>query len=137
MSDLVVVVESRAAGGSLLTVDEAIRRDVDVMAVPGSVRNGAAAGTNQLLADGCAPVRDVADVTTALGLTEATTGARAADAVDRSPPNDVLAAIDDGPTSIDDIVARTGRSAGDVAAEITRLELDGLVCADGSRVRRR
>lgn len=137
MSDLVVVVESRASGGSLLTVDEAIRRDVDVMAVPGSVRNGAAAGTNQLLADGCAPVRDVADVTTVLGLTEATTGARAAPAVDRDPPNDVLAAIDDGPTSIDDIVARTGRPAGDVAAEITRLELDGLVCADGSRVRRR
>ena len=35
---------------------------IDVMAVPGSVRSPAAAGTNQLLADGCHPVRDADDV---------------------------------------------------------------------------
>ena len=32
------------------------------MAVPGSVRSAAAAGVNQLLADGCTPVRDAGDV---------------------------------------------------------------------------
>ncbi|MDW3217649.1 MAG: DNA-processing protein DprA [Acidimicrobiales bacterium] len=138
LSDLVVVVESRAAGGSLLTVEEAIRRGVDVMAVPGSLRNGAAVGTNQLLADGCAPVRDVDDVTTALGLDTSRTGGGASSSVD---PGDaagaeVLEAVDDGPTSLDEIVERTGWSVGEVSAELSRLELRGLVVADGVRVRR-
>ncbi|MDG2027857.1 MAG: hypothetical protein P8J50_12160 [Acidimicrobiales bacterium] len=120
----------------LATIPSATSDGIDVMAVPGSVRNGAAIGTNQLLAEGCAPVRDVDDVTTALGLTEATTAARSAPNVMAEPDNPVLCAIDDGPTSIDEIVARSGLTAAEVAAEIARLELDGLVCADGARVRR-
>ena len=47
LSDVVVVVESRAVGGSLHTAEEAIERDIPVMAVPGSVRNPAAAGINR------------------------------------------------------------------------------------------
>lgn len=136
LSDLVVVVESRAAGGSLLTVEEAIRRGVDVMAVPGSLRNGAAVGTNQLLADGCAPVRDVDDVTIALGLDTSRTAAAAPVADSADGTGGVLAAVDDGPTSLDEIVARTGQSVGEVSAELSRLELRGLVVADGARVRR-
>lgn len=138
LSDLVVVVESRAAGGSLLTVEQAIRRGVDVMAVPGSLRNGAAVGTNRLLADGCAPVCDVGDVTTALGLDTSRTGRAAVrfdDPLDATG-GEVLAAVDDGPTSLDEVVARTGRSVGEVSAELSRLELRGLVVADGARIRR-
>ena len=52
LSEVLVVVESRERGGSLITAQAAIERSVDVMAVPGSVRNRAAAGTNQLLRDG-------------------------------------------------------------------------------------
>ena len=56
LAEVVVVVESHAAGGSLHTVDEADRaRRRPVLAVPGSVRSPASAGTNQLLADGCRP----------------------------------------------------------------------------------
>lgn len=76
LADVVVVVESHAAGGSLLTVTEAQRRDVPVMAVPGSVRNPAAAGTNQLIADGCHPVCDAGDVLVALGLSRGRRQAR-------------------------------------------------------------
>ena len=79
-ADLVVVVESRRTGGSLLTVDEAIRRDRQVMAVPGSLRNPAAEGTNALIADGCAPVSSVDDVLVALGLSRAAQSARRSDA---------------------------------------------------------
>ena len=72
LADVVVVVESKMAGGSMRTVEEAMRRGVAVMAVPGSVRNPAAAGTNQLLSEGCAPVCCVDDVLVALGLATAT-----------------------------------------------------------------
>ena len=140
LADLLVVVESRAAGGSLLTVEQAMRRDVDVMAVPGSVRNGAAVGTNQLLADGCAPVRDVDDVLVALGLTEATTAARrATSAAPAGPPVSadaavVLEAIDDGPTSVDQLVERLGIGVGEIYLRLGELSAGGHVAHDGARV---
>jgi len=137
MSDLVVVVESRAAGGSLLTVDEAVRRGVDVMAVPGSLRNGAAVGTNQLLADGCAPVLAVADITTALGLDVVGQAGRRVDTHADPDADIVLSSIDDGPTSIEQIVERSGLSATEVYARLARLELAGSISHDGVRVQRR
>ena len=57
---------------------EADRRGRQVMAVPGSVRSPASEGTNQLISDGCAPVRDATDVLVALGLTAAHRERRAA-----------------------------------------------------------
>ncbi len=139
LSDLVVVIESREAGGSLLTVDQAIRRGIDVMAAPGSVRNPAAAGTNQLLADGCAPVRDVDDVLVALGLCEATTSSRRDRAPSRPVPPDtaaVFAEIDDGPTSIDEIVDRSGLGVLEVCGRVEQLVVSGHVVHDGARIRR-
>jgi DNA processing protein len=65
---MVVVVESHAAGGSLITADAAIARGIEVRAVPGPVRSPASAGTNQLLFDGPGPVRDANDILEGLGL---------------------------------------------------------------------
>ncbi len=155
-SDLVVVVESRASGGSLLTVEQAIRRDVEVMSVPGSVRNKAAEGTNQLLVDGCAPARDVVDVLVALGLSKAALVARrdgsdvgspeaeVADGVGSSARSGVgsaegvlvLDAIDDGPTSMDEVVDRSGLGVLEALAHVEELVAAGLVVHDGSRIRR-
>ena len=68
LSEILVVVESRVTGGSLITAKAALDRDVDVMAVPGSVRNKAAEGTNKLLLEGAAPITCVDDVLVALAL---------------------------------------------------------------------
>ncbi|MDG1877532.1 MAG: hypothetical protein P8I99_08970 [Acidimicrobiales bacterium] len=65
-----------APAGSLLTVDEAIRRDRQVMAAPGSLRNPAVDGTNILPADGCAAGLAVCEVLTALGLSRIECGER-------------------------------------------------------------
>ena len=116
LADVVVVVESHAAGGSLLTVREAIDRGIDVMAVPGSVRSPAAAGTNQLLADGCHPVRDADDVLVALGMVPG--GRRPA--ADRRPvpaPEDraLLDAFDWEPATLEHLALRTGRAIPDLA----------------------
>ncbi len=146
MSDLVVVVESRAAGGSLLTVEQAIRRDVSVMAVPGSIRNRAADGTNQLIADGCHPVRDIVDIVVALGLAEASTAPRHR----RAPPAggdgpgsphdaapgsfcEVIECVDDGPTTLDEIAARSSMPVAKLLAELDSLIACGLVQRDGAR----
>jgi len=47
--EVLVVVEKRHRGGSLITVREAADRSIDVMAVPGSVHCGASEGTNNLI----------------------------------------------------------------------------------------
>ena len=132
LADVVVVVESHAAGGSLLTVEEALRRDVPVMAVPGSVRSASAAGTNQLLADGSHPVRDVTDVLVALGLTPAGRRPRA----DRRPAPDgigavVLEAFDWEPASLEHLAVRTALPLGELALAVEHLVATGWVSVQG------
>ena len=137
LADVVVVVESHDTGGSLLTVRAAIDRGRDVMAVPGSVRNPAAGGTNQLIADGCPPVRDVQDVLVALGLCTAGRRNGAAGApVERRPPPDaegraLLDAFDWEPATLEHLALRTGRPVPQLALALHRLEADGWVTGPG------
>jgi len=143
LADVVVVVESKRVGGSMHTVEEAIRREVTVMAVPGSVRNPAAAGTNLLLSEGCAPACSTDDVLVALGL--ATAGA-ARGAVERDRRVDLdsldplqqrlLELLDDGPVSLDVLVLRAAAPVPDVLVAADGLEHLGLLARDGARVLR-
>jgi DNA processing protein len=66
LASVVVVIESHQAGGALHTVDAADARGVEVMAVPGSVRSPASAGTNALIASGVQIATSVNDVLVAL-----------------------------------------------------------------------
>ncbi len=152
LADVVVVVESKRAGGSMHTVEEALKRDVTVMAVPGSVRNPAAAGTNFLLSEGCAPACSTEDVLVALGL--ATEGLAAARAGGDTPHGSlageerhtaasvdplqrrVLDALDDAPMSIDLLVMRAGLPAVQVLAAAEQLEGQGLLVREEGRVMR-
>jgi DNA processing protein len=132
LADVVVVVESHAAGGSMHTVTEAERRDIPVLAVPGSVRSSAAAGTNQLLADGCHPARDVDDVLVALGLTSAARRRRA----DHRPAPDpdaktVLDSFDWDPATLEHLAVRTGLALPALAVAVERLVADGWVSIQG------
>ena len=71
---MLVVVESRERGGSLITAKEAGERGVELFAVPGPVDSRASAGTNQLLCDGAAPATSVDDLMMALGLDQRRAG---------------------------------------------------------------
>ena len=152
LADVVVVVESKRAGGSMHTVEEALRRDLTVMAVPGSVRNPAAAGTNLLLSEGCAPACSTEDVLVALGF--ATAGAASGfvqraragvvnpmggqidiDGLD-SLQRRLLELLDDGPVSLDALVLRAGAPAPDVLVAAEGLERLGLLARDGALVLR-
>ncbi len=141
LSLVVVVVESRRRGGSMLTVESAIERDVEVLAVPGPVRSGASDGPNQLLAEGCSVVRDATDVLVALGTRVPWTqpalafGADGADGADLDDP--VARAVSWPATSLDAIVAATGLPFTEVATRLTALELAGVIerVADGYQPR--
>ncbi|MYH43939.1 MAG: DNA-processing protein DprA [Acidimicrobiaceae bacterium] len=143
LADVVVVVESKRAGGSMHTVEEAVRRAVTVMAVPGSVRNPAAAGTNLLLSEGCAPACCTDDVLVALGL--ATAGAADGPAEPARPAGGVgldplqqrlLELLDDGPASLDVLVLRAAAPVPEVLVAAEGLERLGLLARDGARVLR-
>ncbi|HMG41809.1 MAG TPA: DNA-processing protein DprA [Acidimicrobiales bacterium] len=132
LADLVVVVESHRSGGSLHTVDEADRRGIDVMAVPGSVRNIAAAGTNGLLAEGRAPARDAEDVLVALGISSSEREGRPELRPAPSPADDaVLAAIGWQPATFDQMASRTGTSLTTLAEALERLLAAGWIAQRG------
>jgi len=145
LAEVVVVVESAARGGSMHTVDAALERDRPVLAVPGSVRSPASAGTNGLLAAGCPPCRDVDDVLVALGLTAGSAAGRGArgefgggvaevDARAPHPPlpddADAVAVLDAlgwEPATLDELAERLGVPLGPLAVHLTRLANAGWV----------
>lgn len=128
LAEVVVVVESAPRGGSMHTVDAALERDRVVLAVPGSVRSPASAGTNALLAAGCGPCRDADDVLVALGLTRATDGCGAPAAVpDDADAARVLDALGWEPATLDELAERLDSPLGPVAVHLTRLTSGGWV----------
>lgn len=133
LSEVLVVVESRERGGSLITARAAADRGIDVMAVPGSPRSRASFGTNQLLVDGVAPVTSADDVLVALGLDHRRQGSLPFDA--RVPPDDlqqlVLDVCLEQPSNLDLIVTATGLSICDAALAAARLERSGWLVEAG------
>jgi DNA processing protein len=140
LATVVVVVESPRRGGSMYTVDEALRRDRHVLAVPGSVRSAASAGSNWLLSQGAHPACNVDEVLTAVGVAPARedTGS----VLDPRPkPNGdgrrVLRALGWEPTGLDTLARRTGLGLGALAVALDQLETDGWITRDGGRAERR
>lgn len=129
LCEVLVVVESRVAGGSMITVEEAQKRDVMVMAVPGSPRTSSSAGTNLLLQQGCAPVVDVADVLVALGLDHRRCFPNTFDSRRRPGAGDqvVLDSFGNGAFTLDQLMMGTKGDLVTTALALGRLEADGWV----------
>ena len=133
LSEVVVVVESRATGGSMITVEEAQKRDITVMAVPGSPRNTSSAGTNLLLQQGCAPVVSVDDVLVALGLDTRRVHPPLFDDRNSLEPDDAALAVAmaGDALTLDQLVLRTRRDVVDIAFALGRMESMGWVVNNG------
>jgi DNA processing protein len=134
-SEVVVVVESRVTGGSLLTAKEALARDIAVMAVPGSLSSRASEGTNALLRDGlAAPVLDATDVLVALGLDTRRAQRR------RFDPRPALSSeeqrlfdlLGGDAVTLEELALRDGGELVAVAMALGRMEAAGWVCRSGA-----
>ncbi len=130
----VVVVEAAARSGALITVEHALDLGLDVFAVPGPIDQAPCRGSNGLLADGARPLVSVsAFVEDYLGV-----GRRETDA----PPAEgeagrVLARLEDGTASADELARVLGMDAGRTLALLSRLEMAGSVeRVPGMRFRR-
>lgn len=142
LADVVVVVESHRSGGSLYTAEAAARRAIPVCAVPGSVHSAASAGTNELLIEGCVPVRDADDVLAAVALARQGRGMAApvpSPSGRRAPPGgpdpadrvqcSVWEAVDDTPTTVETVLLRTDLSLAALTAAGEALVDQGLLTA--------
>ncbi len=161
LGTVTVVVESAVNGGAMHTVAAALERDRGVMAVPGSVTNPYARGTNQLLAEGAGVAASVDDVLCAVGGSAVTSrrGTQEALCFDAVPPADRVPPVDRvparlpaadstdgrllrwlghetaaGPVSVDAVVARSGLSGHEALASLQRLDLTGAIELDRGRV---
>ena len=125
--EVLVVVESRERGGSLITAREAAERGVEVFAVPGALQSRAASGTNLLLRDGAAPATETADVLMALGLDRRRAGRRRHDPRSRPSSRDLrlIDACRSEPRTLEALAIHADRTLVDVAMAVARLEHAG------------
>lgn len=135
LADAVIVVESGVTGGSLYTVDEALRRDRPVFAVPGSIHNPASAGTNRLLRDGAFPFLEIDEVLD-------TVGASAAALVPTQRPSLsadatlLLEHVGYEPGPVDEAIAGSGLAVGRAIAALDELLRLGFIVRSGAVVQR-
>lgn len=129
LSQAVVVVEATLRGGARITADAALDYGIDVLAMPGSRRNPAAAGCNALIADGAHPLLDPSDVLVALGLPEGSAKVWAAPSRP-APEGDagrVHAALGGEPATTDQLASRTQLTSAQVALAVASLERERWV----------
>jgi DNA processing protein len=132
LARMTVVVEAGEASGTLITADFAQDLGRTLGAVPGRVSTRAAAGSNRLLREGAAVVRDASDVLDELfGIgTGATVPMPRAepdvDPVDRRLLDAVESRLD-----IDGIATFSGLPVNETRAALARLETGGLIRRDG------
>jgi DNA processing protein len=133
----VLVVEAALASGSLITARYAGEQGREVFAIPGSIHSPLAKGCHKLIREGAKLVETAQDILEELGMgtkgtpLQSTAGAPISESA-------LIAALGNDPADIDALVARTGLPADAVTAELTELELAGIVASlPGGRWQRR
>lgn len=136
----VLVVEAADRSGALITASHAGDQGRDLFAVPGPINARMSRGANRLIRDGAILVQDAQDIIDHLGPLVASAkldGAREvrhpAELKLNEQEQQVLQAIGDTLTDIDEVVMRSGIAISRVLSTISVLELRGLVIRQGAR----
>ncbi len=129
IAGVTVVVEAAERSGSLITAEMAIEAGRSVGAVPGPVTSWRSGGTNRLLADGAAVIRDARDVLDLL------LGPGAAIPQPTGPPTTpdgavVLTAVESGASTADAIASASGIGFSAALVALAGLERDGYLSGD-------
>ena len=132
-----LVVEAALQSGSLITARQAMEQGREVFAIPGSIHNPLARGCHKLIRDGAKLVETAADVFEELapqiqagGLSLTARSDVPEAAPDNAQDGDyaaLLAALGDAPSSIDQLVERSGLTTPEVSSMLLMLELEGKI----------
>ena len=125
----VLVVEAAENSGSLITAHCALEQGREVFAVPGNINCGNSRGSNRLIKQGAKLVENVEDILEELPPRErkgtlVSSTARTALTPQEAQMYSLLTA---NPLHIDDIIAKTALTVGEVSAILLRLELGGMI----------
>ena len=134
MSLGVIVVEAALQSGALITARHAMEQGREVFAVPGRVDNRMARGCHRLIRDGAKLVETADDVLEELGplvaaatRNDGTVVHHPAELLLNEPEQQVLAAVQSSPTSIDEVISASGLPTPQVLATLSVLEMRRLV----------
>jgi len=116
------VIEAGAKSGALITARLANDLGRHVFALPGDVGRSSSEGTNGLIKDGVALATGASDVAAVLGWEIAIAAGNS-----QGTGSELLGALELGGSSIDEVCAKTGLDPATVAAELTILEMQGLI----------
>lgn len=118
-----LVVEAALGSGSLITARMAAEQGREVFAIPGSIHSPLSKGCHSLIKQGAKLVDAAEDVLVELG------GSIAAPVLpnESEEGENLLSHMGYDPVDIDALCSRAGLTAQAIAAELLRLELDGLV----------
>lgn len=138
-----LVIEASLQSGSLITARLAGEMGREVFALPGSIHNPLARGCHRLIRDGARLTETASEVIEALApaaqalgsdlrtrLETAPDDATSTSAGDRRVDPDyarLLAALDEAPAALDELIARTGLSPAELSSMLLLLELEGTV----------
>jgi len=146
-----LVVEAALQSGALITARLAAEAGREVFVLPGSIHNPMARGCHRLLRDGAALVETSGEVVEALApmaleLARALRGALETSAAVPTPIGTPLVedpdtyrlwqALGHDPTTMDELVERSGLTAAAVSSMLLALELEGRIAAEHGRYSR-
>lgn len=128
----VLVVEAALRSGSLITARLAAEGGREVFALPGSIHAPMSRGCHRLIKDGAKLAESTRDILDELKFVPLALAAASSDIGSAGVAGDgalspaqqaLLDALGHDPCTIDTLVARTGRTAGELSAELLKLEL--------------
>jgi DNA processing protein len=122
----VLVVEAALGSGSLITAKYALEQGRDVFAVPGSIHATLSKGCHWLIKEGAKLVESADDILLDLRMSSVVSTAQ--QQLDKPPSRDpLLDVMGYAPMSFDDFAMHTGLGAATLAAQLTKLELEGCI----------
>ncbi len=139
-----LVVEAAIRSGSLISARYALEQGREVFAIPGSIHNPLARGCHHLIREGAKLVETAQDVIDELGSLAAACTALPGAGTEISRPQQLgaeyvqlLDSIDFDPTSVDQLVERSGLTPAEVSSMLLQLELSGHIASNpGGRYNR-
>lgn len=128
IADAVVIIEAEEKSGTWSTVQSALEQNKEVFAVPGPITSAQSRGPNRLIQQGAHPATSVDDILARIAPKLLSNTIATQYTLTESA---ILQAIEQGNHHPDAISQTPGLSLPDCLAQLTSLELDGVVISRG------